>query len=434
MKPSLRPSVLPAALACALTLAAAAWRAPTPPLPAFALAAPRSTNSQAAPVVTRSPAQRGLPAGVDLTTAPPAPPTALVNAPSSAPLAATATTTCLIATSRVCGELLPAGGVSEHAATLAELADGRIAAAWFGGSREGAADVRIYFSTGNVNTGNGTTWSPPSAIADRAAVLAGSGHLVRKLGNPVLAARPDGRLQLFFVSVGLGGWAGSQLNLSTSTDSGSQWSPPRRLVTSPFLNISTLVRTPPLELADGGLGLPVYHEFLSKHGEWLRLAADDRIVDKTRMVEPVAALQPAVAALDGQRALALLRDAGPGAGRIRAATSSDVGAHWQTGAALPLANPNSSVALLRLIDGRLLLAANPATGRNVLGLWLSDDEGKRWRLAREVERADDDAQAEFSYPALLRARDGSIHLAYTWRRERIKHLHFTADWLTKAGR
>ena len=36
-----------------------------------------------------------------------------------------------------------------------------------------------------------------------------------------------------------------------SIDGGRTWTPPIRLQTSPFLNISTLVRAPPLPLADG---------------------------------------------------------------------------------------------------------------------------------------------------------------------------------------
>ena len=126
--------------------------------------------------------------------------------------------------------------------------------------------------------------------------------------------------------------------------------------------------------------------------------------------------------------MALLRDAGPGPGHVQVATSADGGRTWPAGEALPLPNPNSSVALLRLASGRLLLAGNPASGREALLLWLSADEGKTWRQARVVESAPDGG-AEFSYPALLLDRDGRIHLAYTWRRQGIKHAVFSEAWL-----
>lgn len=321
-------------------------------------------------------------------------------------------------------EQLPVAGASAHAATLALLADGRLAAAWFAGSREGAADVAIWFATLDRSG-----WSDPVAIATRESTAGSTFAYVRKLGNPVLY-RAGNRLQLWYVSAAVGGWAGSSINHSTSTDGGRTWSPARKLVTSPFFNVSTLVRSPPLPLADGGLGLPVYHEFIAKHGEWLRLAADGRIVAKTRIGAPVPALQPAVAVVDPQRAVALLRDAGPGPGQVRRTVTADGGLHWQDASATEVPNPNASVAVLRLASGRLLLAGNPADGRSALKLWLSADEGRSWQPSRTVDSAPDGG-AEFSYPALLLAPDGRIHLAYTWRRQGIKHASFSEAWLTE---
>ena len=85
-----------------------------------------------------------------------------------------------------------------------------------------------------------------------------------------------------------------------------------------------------------------------------------------------------------------------------------------------------------LRSGRLLIAGNGASNRNDLLLWVSDDDGKNWRPAPTVERADD-PRVEFSYPALLQARDGSIHLAYTWHRQGIKHAVFNESWLDGQG-
>lgn len=324
-------------------------------------------------------------------------------------------------------ELLPTAAPSAHAATLAQLADGRIAAAWFAGSKEGAADVAVWFSTLDRDG-----WSPPRPIAQRNRTSLATLAHARKLGNPVLYAEGN-RLNLWYVSVAIGGWAGSSINHSQSMDGGATWSAPEKLRTSPFLNISTLVRTPPLPMADGGLGLPAYHEFIGKHGEWLRFSADGRILDKARLPQERPALQPAVVALDQRRALAWLRDAGPGPGQIRAEMSGDGGRTWEALPALPLGNPNSSLAALRLPSGRLLLAGNPGEGRQGLLLWLSEDEGRTWKQARVAEAASD-ADAEFSYPALLLARDGRIHLAWTWRRQGIKHAAFSEAWLLEGAR
>ncbi|MDE2584285.1 MAG: exo-alpha-sialidase [Betaproteobacteria bacterium] len=377
LSPQRRP--LLAALALILGLGAAAWRAPHGPVPQLAT----------------PPAQTG---------------------PSAASALLTST-------------LLPQVAPAAHAAALAQLPDGEVLAAWFAGSKEGAPDVALYLSRYR----NGA-WTPPQAIATREQTQADTRRYVRKLGNPLLAVDGTGQLHLWYVSVAVGGWAGSSLNHRVSADGGEHWSPARRLITAPFLNISTLVRNPPLVLADGSFALPVYHEFISKHGEWLHLAHDgETVLDKARMPADRPLLQPAVVPLGNGQLLAVLRDAGPGPGRLRLATSADGGQHWSAAPPLEIANPNSAAAMTRLADGRLLLACNPQeSNRNKLSLWLSADSGATWRESRVLEQSAS-GDDEFSYPALLQDRDGRIHVAYTWKRLGIKHVVLTPAVLNLAS-
>lgn len=179
---------------------------------------------------------------------------------------------------------------------MAELADGRVAVASYAGSREGAADVEIWFSTRDAQG-----WSSPRFVATRADTAAATGASVRKLGNPVLYAS-DKRLHLWYVSVSIGGWSGSSINHKISDDGGRNWSAAEKLVTSPFLNLGTLVRAPPVALADGGLGLPVYHELFGRRGEWLRFSKSGRILAKVRLISSASGLQPAVAVIDQRQA------------------------------------------------------------------------------------------------------------------------------------
>ena len=73
---------------------------------------------------------------------------------------------------------------------------------------------------------------------------------------------------------------------------------------------------------------------------------------------------------------------------------------------------------MRLADGRFLLAYNPsAAGRGTLEIAVSAD-GRDWRRGVVLE----DAVGEFSYPAMIQARDGRVHVTYTWMRRRIKHV------------
>lgn len=312
---------------------------------------------------------------------------------------------------------LPSVAPSVHAATLARLTDGTVVCAWFAGSREGARDVAIYCSLLR-----GGRWARPCIIADPHQTGRDTARYVRKVGNPVLGCDTAGRLHLWYVSTSVGGWSTSALNHRVSADGGASWSRAERLVTAPFFNLSTLARTQPVPLMGGGFVLPSYHELFTKHGEILRLDDRGMVLDKQRMPGGGPLLQPAVAPIPEKgEFLALLRNAGTEPRRIAVAALRDGGDRWLARPYLPLANPDSSVALLRLSDGRLLLACNPLTdGRQKLSLFLSSDSGMNWGEAFSVENSPETGD-EFSYPALLQDREGMIHLVYTWKRRKIAH-------------
>jgi predicted neuraminidase len=105
-------------------------------------------------------------------------------------------------------------------------------------------------------------------------------------------------------------------------------------------------------------------------------------------------------------------------GVITEAWSTDGGATWGRMTATALPNPSAGIDAVHLADGRFLLVYNPIkTGRNKLEIALSND-GKTWRQAVMLE----DSEGEYSYPAMIQARDGLVHVTYTWKRERIKHV------------
>jgi len=98
--------------------------------------------------------------------------------------------------------------------------------------------------------------------------------------------------------------------------------------------------------------------------------------------------------------------------------SQDGGRTWSPMKATTLPNPSAGIDALRLADGRFLLIYNPtASGRAKLDIAVSPD-GKSWKRAVVLE----DSSGEYSYPAMIQARDGRIHATYTWRREKIKHV------------
>jgi len=328
-------------------------------------------------------------------------------------------------------QLLPnSSAASVHAATAAELSDGTLRAFWYGGSREGASDVAIYTS---AYAPKARAWEPERALVRREVAQKQLQRHLRKLGNPVAGRDRNGRVWLFFVSVSVGGWAGSAINAIVSEDEGQSWSAPRRLITSPFFNLSTLVKGPLVQLTDGTMALPVYHEMIGKFGELIRLDGEGRVIGKTRLSWGASSLQPVVVPHSESEAVAFMRYAGDPPGRVLLTRTRDGGAHWTTPEKTVLPNPNSAVGAVLLAGGPLVLAFNNAEqNREELSLALSTDFGATWRLARQLEgesllpRA---PVAEYSYPWIMQDRAGDVHVLYTWGRSRIKHVVFNRAWL-----
>jgi predicted neuraminidase len=320
---------------------------------------------------------------------------------------------------------LPQPTPSAHASCLLPLHDGDLLVAWFGGAREGARDVAIHMA----RLRDGVVEENWVALTrERLQQLVH--RVIRKLGNPVLWLDTAGRVHLQVASVSYGGWSGSAVNHLVSEDGGRTWSAGHRLILSPFFNLSTLVRTPPVMMEDGTIGFPCYHEFIEKWGLWTRITAEGRVLEQARMQRYEGGrLQPAVAATDPTHAVALLRSGSRHQRRVQRNATEDGGRSWPQRRALPIANPDSAVAMIRLEDGSLLLAANPLeTGRDILQLFHSLDGGQSWTPLRIVSRSDEPG-AEFSYPFLAQDGSGTIHLAYTHLRQGIRLCSFNLEWL-----
>ena len=322
---------------------------------------------------------------------------------------------------------------SVHAASLIALSDGAIRAFWFAGSREGAADVVINSAVFDPKLSH---WSAPTVVMDRVSAEKGLSRYIAKLGNPVPARMADGRLQLFFVTVSIGGWAGSSISSVISDDEGLTWGNPQRLIGSPLINLSTLVKSPAIAFADGRLGLPAYHEWIGRFGEFLRLDAG-QVIDKRRMSSGRGAIQPLVFVNDAQDATAYFRQTRRSgqAKQVPVSQTLNAGQSWQSDADLQIANPNSAVAGLRLNSGaRILVLNNIEAGRYRLALMMADAKSSQWQVIEVIE--DDEAlseqRKEFSYPYLISADGNDAHLVYTWDRKKIRHRYFSGAWLKRA--
>jgi predicted neuraminidase len=307
-----------------------------------------------------------------------------------------------------------------HAASAVLTEDGKISAIWFSGQREAGPDVRLMTSIYD-----GAAWSKPVIVTDGPLTGKDVGRYTSTVGNSVVFRHPDGDYWLIYVSVGVGGWSLSSLNLKRSQD-GVHWGPAQRIVTGPFLNISTLVKGPALIRSDGLVALPAYHEFISTFPEMIFLNAEGAVVGKVRMAEGGScAIQPAAVALGGGRAVALLRDMGCWPRRLLRTATDDGGLTWTALQRTDVENPNSPAAVMRLNDGRLLALANDSErSASVLDLLLSSDEGQSWTKGPALfdGRAEN---ANYRYPLLLQDLRGRLHVLVTetvaWREKAIRH-------------
>lgn len=315
---------------------------------------------------------------------------------------------------------MPSDTPAAHASNLLALPPehpSALLAFWFAGTRESGPDVRIAASAFDRAS---QQWRAARWVVNRQAVGEQLGFGVRRLGNPVAWRDPQGRIHLFVVATGLGGWAAGRILHLRQVDQSQDFerlafAPLRVLPLSWLWNTSHLVRAMPLPLRDGGMVLPVYFELGLKYPLALRFDAQGEYRGMTRLSQRPHLLQPTLLARGEQDWLALLRDGGPQR-QLRAVQTQDGGRHWQDLPEPGLPNPDAAVAALALQPGLLLLAHNPRPDTRA-GLDLSASaDGLHWTRLRTL--AQGEAGAEYSYPALAWA-DDSLWVSYTDQRRAI---------------
>jgi len=313
----------------------------------------------------------------------------------------------------------PPGAPSAHANAIAALPNGDLLAYWWAGQRESAPDVRIFMSRFSAGQ-----WSAPAAVVERQALGGELGHGVRRLGNPVPWVAHDGRVHLFVVATGLGGWAAARIVQLTSVDQGRRFAAIRVLPLSPLFNTSVLVRNNPVATVDGGWLLPAYFELGNKFGMLVSFDRDGEPRWLSRIGSSTAALQPAIVSTSPTQMVAVMRSHGT-PHRLQKATSGDGGRNWQDQPESELLNLGTAAAAVRLTGGAFVLAHNDmpssaGTARQRLRLSTSID-ARRWVRLLDVRSGVPDD--EFSYPSMLQV-GGQLHLTYTDQREAIAHAVF----------
>jgi predicted neuraminidase len=302
-----------------------------------------------------------------------------------------------------------------HASTLLELPDGKLLAAWFAGTEEGASDTA---ELGARLAKDATQWSTPTVLVDTPG---------KSEGNAVLHLDRKGRVWIFYVTKERTDrepqWAQCRVKCRVSSDAGRTFGPERILREE----LGWMVRNKPIYLANGDLLLPLYDERHWTSHIYISPDEGETWVQSASIAGAGGNIQPALAQLADGTLLALMRTGSPHH-RLWKSTSRDNGRTWTPPVETELPNPNSACDLVRLSNGHLILVFNDTPrGRSPLTVALSTDAGKTWSHKRHLETG----SGEFSYPAAIQTRDGLIHVTYTYRRSSIKHAAFNEAWLTQ---
>ncbi len=363
-----------------------------------------------------------------------------------------------------------------HASTIVETRKGDLVAAYFGGTHEKDPDVCIYV---NIKKKGSDVWSSPILAADgvldlsdpriKYAGLSGMNEettsaeagpvkaLSEKKGfitydyitkksrialpktlkrkscwNPVLFEMPNGELWLFFkIGSSVGDWTGW---LTKSKDGGKTWSDKEPL---PFNSDGRAflgpIKNKP-ELIDGRLlcgsstednGWRFHMEILDlKTRQWKYIPVESTVATKTDDTKqhPIDCIQPSILKLKDGRLMVMMRTHNA---RLAKSYSSDGGQTWTPVELSDVENNQSGTDAVTMQDGRHVLIYNnfetlPMTKkgpRTPCSIALSDD-GTHWHHALTLEDSPID---QYSYPAIIQGKDGSLHCLYTWRRQRVAY-------------
>jgi len=306
-----------------------------------------------------------------------------------------------------------------HASTIAEVARGKLVAAWFGGTAERNPDVGIWVARQE----NGK-WLDGVEVANG---IQADGSPRLPTWNPALFQAPHGGPLVLFYKIGPkpAEWWGMMM---FSNDGGKTWSKPQRLPDG----ILGAIKNKAIALSDGAWLSPSSLEKTSDHRLYFDITHDQgktwqSVGPLDRGEKDLNGIQPTVLFYRDGRMQALCRTSN---GVIAQTWSKDNGQTWSPLTPTSLPNNNSGIDGVTLSNGLQLLVYNntgpdptnttPGKGpRYPLDVAISTD-GENWKhvLTLESEPGGDG----YSYPAVIQTSDGLVHITYTWLRKHIKHV------------
>lgn len=354
---------------------------------------------------------------------------------------------------------LPAATVQSHAANLAYLPDGTLTCVWFGGTMEGMGDISIYMSRLVPGAGH---WSAAEKLSD---------DPQRSEQNPLLFVAPDGKVWLLYTSQPSGNQDQSIIMRRISTDGGKTFGPVSTLCDTP----GNFIRQPIVINRRGEWLLPLFRCIGIPGERWtgdkdfasVLISRDAGATWSMHDVpESIGAVHMNIIDLGNDEMVAFYRHRF--AEHILRSRSSDAGLTWSAPEPTNLPNNNSSIQATKLPDGRIAVIYNhssaqtssdrrlslydeiegdalspetapPADRRKAIwgvprapvSVAFSSDDGATFGNRQDIETGDgyclsnnskDGLNRELSYPSIIPAPDGTLHVAFTYHRRAIKHV------------
>ena len=369
------------------------------------------------------------------------------------------------------GELIfPEQEKHVHSSSIAECPNGDILACWFYGSGErGASDVVVQ---GSRLRKGADAWEPVFLMADTPDIPD---------CNPMLFMDPQDQLWLFWIAVPANSWEESilryRITKDYTNDGPPNWAWQDIIILKPGDRFAEameagyracrpelpelefggyasdpieglveachdmrkrqkgwMTRTHPIVLPSGRILLPLYSD---GYYNAIMAISDDQ-GEHWRASSPIPGIglnQPSVVRKKDGTLVAYMRDEGPKPKRVPISTSSDDGETWEIAHSSDIPNPDSSLEVIALADGRWVMAYNDTEkGRHSLALAMSDDEGASWKWQRHLELSDPATRGRYHYPSLIQSKDGLIHVSYTHSSAEtglrsIKHVALNQEWI-----
>jgi len=234
-----------------------------------------------------------------------------------------------------------------------------------------------------------------------------------------------------------------------SADSGKTWSAPQTVLTA----AGAFTKNQLLRCSKGSEWLlPMYYTpdgFFEHHSQYssVQRSADGGV--SWHDSAPMAGTKGQLVQPTGGGLLGFFRSRA--ADYVHMSRSADDGRTWSHAEATVLPSNNSGIQASVLQSGALAIVFNNRQGKGArwpLSVALSLDEGKTWPHCRDLEPLAADSnppqggdaaaqgrkgQGEYSYPSIVQSEDGTIHISYTYRRETIKYVRISEDWIRRGS-